>query len=63
MIKLFFRTLYPPLSYYLLLNNTQKTLVIKNVQNTSFLECTATNDLTCISNKMTYLYSFIITKI
>ena len=30
MIKLFFRTLYPPLSHYLLLNNTQKTVVIKD---------------------------------
>ena len=47
MIKLFFRTLYPPLSHYLLLNNTRKTL--------DFV-------VTCISNKMTLLYSFIITK-
>ena len=61
MIKLFFRTLYPPLSHYLLLNNTRKTLVI-NVQNTSSLESMTTDDLTCISNNMTYLYSFIITR-
>ena len=61
MIKLFFRTLYLPLSHYLLLDNTRKTLVI-NVQSTSSLERSTTDDLTCISNKMTYLYSFIITK-
>ena len=41
MIKLFCRKLYPPLSHYLLLNNTQETLVIKE-----------TDDLTCISNKL-----------
>ena len=58
MIKLFFRSLYPPLSHYLLLNNTRKTLVI-NVQSTSSLERTTTDDLTCISNKMAL---FIITK-
>ena len=52
MIKLFFRKLYPPLSHYMLLNNTRKTLVI-NVQSTSSLERTTTDDLTCISNKMT----------
>ena len=46
-----FRTLYPPLSHYLLLNNTQKTLVIK-VQSTSSLERMTTDDLTCISNKL-----------
>ena len=61
MIKLFFRTLYPPFSLYLLLNNTRKTLAI-DVQSTSSLERTTTDDLTCIGNKMTYLYSFIITK-
>ena len=61
MIKLFFRTLYPPLSHYLLLNNTRKILAI-NVQSSSSLERTTTDDLTCVSNKMTYLYSFIITK-
>ena len=38
MIKLFFRTLYPPLPHYLLLNKTRKTLVI---------------NVTCISNKIT----------
>ena len=58
MIKLFFRTLYRPLSHYLLLNTTRKTLVI-NVQSTSFLERTTTDDLTCISNKLDL---FIITK-
>ena len=58
MIKLFFRTLYPPLSHYLLFNNTRKTLVI-NVQSTSSLESTTTDDLTCISNKLDL---FIITK-
>ena len=58
MIKLFFRTLYPPLSHYLLLNNTRKTLVI-NAQSTSSLERTTTDNLTCISNKMIL---FIITK-
>ena len=61
MIKLFLRTLYPPLSHDLLLNNTRKTLVI-NVQSTSSLERATTNYLTCISSKMNYLYSFIITK-
>ena len=61
MIKLIFQNTLPTLSHYLLLNNTRKTLVI-NVQSTSSLEHTATDDLTCISNKMTYLYSFIITK-
>ena len=61
MIKLFFRALYPSLSHYLLPNNTRKTVVI-NVQSTSSLERMTTDDLTCISNKMTYLYSFIITK-
>ena len=58
MIKFFFRTLYPPLSHYLLLNNTRKTLVI-NVRSTSSLERTTTDDLTCISNKLDL---FIITK-
>ena len=52
MIKLFVTTLHPPLSHYLLLNNTRKTLVI-NVQSTSSLERKTTDDLTCISNKMT----------
>ena len=55
MVKLFFRTLYPPLSHYLLLNKTRKTLVI-NVQSTSSLERKTTDDLMCISNKMTYLF-------
>ena len=45
MIKLFFRTLYPPLSHYLLRNNTRKTLVI-NMQSSSSLERMATDDLT-----------------
>ena len=54
MIKLVFRTLYPPLSHYLLLNNTRKTVVI-NVQSTSSLDHTTTDDLSCISNKMAYL--------
>ena len=58
MIKLFFRTFYPPLSHYLLLNNTRKILAT-NVQSTSSLERTTTDDLTCINNKMTL---FIITK-
>ena len=57
MIKLFFRTLYRPLSHYLLLNNTQKTLVI-NVQSTSSLERTTTDDLTCISNKLDLIYNY-----
>ena len=61
MTKLFFRTLYPPLSHYLLLNNTRKTLVI-NMQSTSSLERATTEDLACIGNKMTCLYSFIITE-
>ena len=51
MIKLFFKTLYPPLSHYLLLNNTRKTLVI-NVQSTSFLECTTTDDLRALHSTL-----------
>ena len=60
MIKLFSRTLYAPLSHYFLLNNTRKTLVIKdNGRSTCFALDFV---VTCISNKMTYLYYFIITK-
>ena len=58
MINLFFRTLYPPLSRYLLLNNTQKTLVI-NLQSTSSLERTTTDNLTCISNKLDLIYTLL----
>ena len=51
MIKVFFRTLYPPLSHYLSLNNTRKTLVI-NVQSTSSLEGTTTDDLCALHSTL-----------